>query len=308
MNYHIITQDKFFNAYIEDIYTLHEEANNVFWVRGKKGEMPWLETDKPVEYLPHDKSLYIDKLLTLKPEDKLFVSCYDVFIGQAILESGIQNEVYASVLGAEFYAEPFWYHAHWLFDKQTLRCIKKDEYYRFPKIHWFCRPRNWKYIPRDIRLRREFMSQQQQLYEQKLQTIKRINYLILPKEDKAEYEFIHKLYPGSTFRHVYGSPFSQNYDDACLMPTKAYSSDKPIKILIGNSADPTNNYLDAFAWIVRQMRKTTRPIQIYAILSYGDPRNKEKVLARGKALLKDAFIPTSGSRTTHRRSASTSSR
>ena len=67
MNYHIITQDKFFDAYIEDIYKLHLEANNVFWVRGKKGEMPWLKTDRAVEYLPHDHSLYVDKYAPLIP-------------------------------------------------------------------------------------------------------------------------------------------------------------------------------------------------------------------------------------------------
>ena len=74
MNYHIITQDKFFDAYIEDIYKLHQEANNVFWVRGEKGEMPWLTSKRKVEYLGNDQTKYVDKLRTLKPEDKLFVS------------------------------------------------------------------------------------------------------------------------------------------------------------------------------------------------------------------------------------------
>ncbi len=291
MNYHIITQDKFFDAYIEDIYKLHLEANNVFWVRGKKGEMPWLKTDRAVEYLPHDHSLYVDKLRTLKPNDKLFVSWYDMFIGRAILDSGIQNEVYVTVMGGEFYEDPFWYHASWLFDRKTLRSIQKDEYYGYPKIHWICRPKNWKYILRDIRQRREFQPQQQLLFEKKEQAIRRINYMLLPEEDKAEYELIRKLYPQATFPLIPCSPFSQNYDEACLMPTKGIHPEKPLNILVGNSAALTNNYTDAFEWLRKQIRKVSRSIHVYAILSYGDSRNKEKILQQGHKMFGKAFIP-----------------
>ena len=51
MNCHIITQDKFFNGYIEDIYELHLEHENVFWVQGVPGECPHLTTKRKIEYL-----------------------------------------------------------------------------------------------------------------------------------------------------------------------------------------------------------------------------------------------------------------
>ncbi len=291
MNYHIIIQDKFFSAYIEDIYKLHLEANNTFWVRGEKGELPWLNSDRPMVYLPDDHSLYVEKLRSLKPTDKLFVSWYDVFIGKAILDSGIKNELYVTVMGGDFYEYPFWYHAHWLLDGKTLRYGKHEEYAGYPKIHWICRPKNWKYIPQDIRRSREFMPVQQKLYEEKLQTIKRINYLLLPKEDGAEYEAIRQLYPGSTCKHIPCSPFSQNYDEASLIPSKGYSADKPLQILVGNSSALTNNYLDAFAWLRHQLRKVSRTAQIYTILSYGDYGYGEKIRQIGHAMFGDAFVP-----------------
>ena len=51
MNYHIITQEKFFNTYIEDIYRLGLQDENVIWVRGTEGKNDFFQTDRPVEYI-----------------------------------------------------------------------------------------------------------------------------------------------------------------------------------------------------------------------------------------------------------------
>ena len=64
MNYHIITQDKFFNRYIEDIYDLHLEDENVFWVQGNFGDYPYLTTSHKIEYLTNDKEHIINRLTT----------------------------------------------------------------------------------------------------------------------------------------------------------------------------------------------------------------------------------------------------
>lgn len=290
MNYHIITQDKFFDAYVEDIYKLQQEANNIFWVRGEKGEMSWLNTNHPIEYLGNEKKYYVSKLKTLKPEDKLFVSWYDMFIGEAILESGIKSDIYVSVMGGDFYAEPFWYHANWLFDKNTLKHLKNDRYYGFPHINWKRRLKNWRHVYDEICIRLAFMPQQRQLYQQKLNQIKRINYLILPKEDNAEYSYISKLYHGIKSKFVYGS-YAQNYDAATLLPTNFHKQGELINILLGNSADPSNNYFDAFEWLNRQIKNSQVPIRIHTILSYGDRHNRELVLERGKLLFGENFVP-----------------
>ena len=291
MNYHIIVQDKFFDAYIEDIYKLNQENNNIFWVRGNKGDLPYLKTKRPVEYIPEEHALFVEKLRSIKPEDKLFVSWYDMFIGQTILDSGIKNEVYVTVMGGEFFAEPFWYHADWLYDRKTLRSLKKDAYYGYPQINWKRRPKNWKKIYNELVIRHDFKSVQYQIYLQKMQTINRIDYVILPKEEVEQYALIQKLYPQAHFKQVYGSSFSQNFEEASMMPTKEHNSNAPLKILIGNSADPSNNYLDAFEWLSKHVKKISNSYRIYSILSYGEPHNKEQVISEGKALLGDSFEP-----------------
>ena len=290
MNYHIITQDKFFDAYIEDIYNLHQEANNVFWVRGEKGEMPWLTSKRKVEYLGNEQANYVSKLRALKPGDKLFVSWYDMFIGQAIMDSGIKNKLYVPVMGGDLYAEPFWYHASWLYDSKTLKCLKRNPYYGYPQINWKRRPKNWGKVYDEICKRNAFMPEQHRLYQQKLQTMKRIDYLVLPKEDIAEYEFVRQLYPGITCEFAPGV-YSQNYDAANLVPTKQYQQGEPLNLLVGNSADPSNNYLDAFGWLAKQIKKSARPIRIHTILSYGDKINRDLVIAKGKAIFGDNFVP-----------------
>ena len=290
MNYHIITQDKFFDAYIEDIYKLHQEENNVFWVRGEKGELPWLTSRRNVEYIGNDFTKCINKLRTLKPEDKLFVSWYDMFIGQAILDSEIGNELYVFVMGGDLYSEPFWYHANWLFDSKTLRYLKNNVNYGYPQINWERRPKNWKKTYNEICMHNGFLSTQRQLYQKKLQTMKRIDYLVLPKENVAEFEFIRKLYPGITCQFASGE-YMQNYDAANTAPSKHYQQGQPINMLVGNSADPTNNYLDAFKWLAKQVKKNSIPIQVHTILSYGDEINKDYVISMGKNLFEDGFVP-----------------
>lgn len=290
MNYHIITQDKFFDAYVEDIYKLHQEANNVFWVRGEKGELPWFTSQRKVEYLGNEYARYVEKLRTLNPQDKLFVSWYDMFIGQAILDSGIENELYVPVMGGDLYAEPFWYHASWLFDSKTLKWLKNNVYYGYPQINWKRKPKNWWKIYDEIRKRNAFMPEQCQIYKQKLQTMKRINYIVLPREDIAEYEYIRKLYPGMSCKFEAGV-YSQNYDAASIAPSKQYQQGEPIKLLVGNSADPSNNYLDAFDWLAKQIKRNARLIRIHTILSYGDTQNRDFVISKGKALFGENFVP-----------------
>jgi hypothetical protein len=290
MNYHIITQDKFFDAYIEDIYKLHQEANNVFWVRGEEGELPWFTSQRKVEYLGNEYARYVEKLRTLNPQDKLFVSWYDMFIGQAILDSGINNDVYVSVMGGDFYSEPFWYQADWLFDRKTLKYLKSDRRYGYPQINWKRRPKNWGHVYDEICLYMAFMPQQRLLYQQKQRQLRRINYLILPQENRAEYDFIRTLYPGITCKFVYGS-YMQNYDAANLLPTNYHEKGRSINILLGNSADPSNNYLDAFVWLKKQIKRLRVPVYIHTILSYGDEKNRELVIQKGKTLFGENFKP-----------------
>ena len=147
MNYHIITQEKFFNTYIEDIYRLGLQDENTIWVRGKETKNDFFQTERPVEYIGEDWHHFEEKLRQLKPEDKLFVSWYDARIGTAILVSGIKNPVYVYLMGAEFYSMPYWWHAEWLFDPLTKRKVKQTKLYPrfFPKGKPWLWYRCWKW-------------------------------------------------------------------------------------------------------------------------------------------------------------------
>lgn len=62
---------------------------------------------------------------------------------------------------------------------------------------------------------------------------------------------------------------------------------KNINILVGNSADPTNNHFDALDKLAKFKNED---IQIYVPLSYGDKDYAKKVIDYGKSLFGDKFI------------------
>lgn len=242
MNYHIIIQDKFFDAYIEDIYKLHQEHNNIFWIRGSKGDSSLLKTERPVVYIGHDKEAIINRLKTLNSDDKLFVSWYDFFIGDCILESGISNRLYVYLMGGDFYNEPMGYHNFWLYDKYTKKIVDKLQ---LPPINLKRRPLNWGKILNEYRVRNKYKKQIVDEYNKKLATLARIDYLVTGTDNYGEVNLIKRLYPSFRGEYVYGS-YDQNFELAkSVVPVELYLGDRPLRILLGNSADPTNNHIDA---------------------------------------------------------------
>ena len=283
MNYHIITQDKFFNGYIEDIYDLHLEDDNVFWVQGNPGECPHLTSSRTKEYLTNDKEHIINRLRTLSPNDKLFVSWYCGTIAEAIIESGIKNPLYVYLMGGEFYADPWGWHNHWLYDKMTYQQFKKVGYE--PSIKWTRRnPLHWGRIIDDFKRLNQWKTQCSLEYRRKLEQIKRIDYIVLPKEATGEFSLVKKLYPTFRAKHVYGL-FDQNFDLASVMPTKQDAS-KPYRVLLGNSADPTNNHIDGMHFLRKNF---IEKFDLYSVLSYGDINGKKWAKEYGQKLFGDHF-------------------
>lgn len=283
MNYHIITQDKFFNGYIEDIYDLHLEDNNVFWVQGNPGECPHLISSRTKEYLTNDKEHIINRLRTISPNDKLFVSWYCGTIAEAIIESGIKNPLYVYLMGGEFYADPWGWHNHWIYDKMTYRQLKKVGYE--PSIKWSRRnPLHWGRIIDDFKRLNQWKAQCSFDYCRKIEQIKRIDYIVLPKEATGEFSLVKKLYPTFRAKHVYGL-FDQNFDLASVMPTKQDAS-KPYHVLLGNSADPTNNHIDGMHFLKKNFKEN---FDVYSVLSYGDTNGKKWAIECGQKLFGDYF-------------------
>lgn len=264
MNYHIFPQDKFFDAYIEDIYKLRQEQSNVFWVRGREGDSAHFRTEKPVVYIGDDEESIIDKLKSINPNDKLFVSWYDLFIGDCVLKSEVPNRLYVYLMGGDFYNDPMGYHNYWLYDKYTKKIVDK---FQFPQINLKRKPHNWGKVIKEIRDRNKFKEQIRNQYNEKLKTIGRIDYLVTGPDNNGEVELIKKLYPSFKGKYVYGS-YDQNFDLAKVVtPMESHSGDKPLRVLLGNSADPTNNHIDACKFIIKTLPQNCL---IFCPLSYGD--------------------------------------
>lgn len=285
MNYHIITQDKFFDQYIEDIYSLHAEQDNVIWVRGNKGDNNYLKTTRPIEYLGTDKSYVVEKLKEINIEDKLFVSCFDTWIGELILLSGILCQVYAYVMGGEFYAEPKGWHASWLYDKATYHQLQLHG--EFPYIKWTRRnPLHWVRIFDDIKKIKKFKHEIKEEYLNKEKVVERLNYIVLPEQDREEFMLIKKLYP-SIHAEMASGLFDQNFDAAIQLPPK-FRVSSCYNILLGNSADPSNNHIEGLRWIKKNIKENC---EVYSVLSYGSDLGKQLAIKEGFKLFGKHFHP-----------------
>lgn len=281
MNYHIIIQDKFFNDYIEDIYRIHEEDNNIVLVRGDVNGNPFFHTDRPVEYIGKNPDEIAKRLSRLLPEDHIIVAWYDLFIGEIICKLNLKNELYVYPLGADFYGEPEWWHDKWVYDPMTYRKYMRVE--MFPRF-FSKRPWRWYRGYRWFVFKRDMEKQ----YQRKLETIKRIDYLIMPEHSVKSYEFVKKIYPTLTAKRVCGT-FNQNVNKAVNYGLKSIPQrNDALSVLLGNSSDPTGNHLDAIKFLAARLAKDS---QVYCLLSYGDAASREWTIAYGRKMFGDRFHP-----------------
>lgn len=74
-----------------------------------------------------------------------------------------------------------------------------------------------------------------------------------------------------------------------LVVERASDEQDPVNILVGNSAAPSNNHLEAFELIRRSADLSGR--RLIVPLSYGDERYADAVVAAGTRLFGSAFVP-----------------
>lgn len=283
MNYHIITQDKFFHSYIEDFYRLGEEKNNKIWIRGDQGDGGnQFQTDREVEYLGKNwQKVLPQKLTLLKKGDKLFVSWYDLEIGKIICAANIPCPLYVCLMGGEFYAEPVDYHAHWLYDPMTRKKIYEYLWPKHKPWRWYRYYYDWKRI-------RACRAQVMKEYEEKNRTTSRIDYIVLTEHSGPEVEFVKKLYPLCKAKHLPGV-YDQNFELAEKEDVKPLPlENERIRILFGHSCDPTGNQIDGLHYISKKIHV---PYEVWTFLSYGDEEGRKWTMEYGKRVLGDKFHP-----------------
>ncbi len=185
----------------------------------------------------------------------------------------LPNPLYVYLVGAEFYSNPFWWHARWMFDPMTKRKLYRERLLPrfFPKGKpwlWY-RAKNWWRFKREVK----------EAYQAKLKTIKRIDYIVITEHSGPEVEWVKHLYPGCKAKHVIGT-FDQHFDIAKDLEMKAVPSEsEPLKILLGNSSDPNGNQIDALHYL---KHKVKADCDVYSFLSYGDEDGKEWTLDYAK--------------------------
>ncbi|RAJ93638.1 TDP-N-acetylfucosamine:lipid II N-acetylfucosaminyltransferase [Aliidiomarina maris] len=83
--------------------------------------------------------------------------------------------------------------------------------------------------------------------------------------------------------------YLSNVVDPKMTAESAPASDHDgLNILLGNSADPSNNHIEA---LERLLPFKDQAIKIYAPLSYGDQNHAKKVISQGRAWFGDKFVP-----------------
>lgn len=264
MNYHIIPQDKFFNAYVEDIYKIGEEANSIIFVRGNADEYKVFQTTRPVEYLGYDERHILERLKMIKAEDKLFVSWYDTFIADIIIKSAIKCKVYAYLMGGDFYNDPPEYHDFWLYDRKTRYYIRRNQRQHgvlaYPLRSMYKLP----FYLYDSYKHSKLIKER---YRHKMDTLHRLDYIVTPSYNAAEIDFIKKLYPKCHAQHAFGG-FDQNVDITKGIEYEYIDKKgKPLTILLGNSGDPTNNHVDALKFLKSGRLADSK---VFCPLSYGN--------------------------------------
>lgn len=281
MNYHIMVQDKFLDSYIEDVYAINEEKNNVFWFRGNENDNRIIKTTRKVEYIGDDIHKIKQKLSLINPTDRIFIHLYDNFIAELVYN--LPNKIYVMLWGSEFYCEPFWYHT-WVYDKFTLKQVKN--YFGYPKIEFSLNPlkilnqiKGYFKVKKKIRIS----------YELKNKFIGRIDFFIFIEHNNLFFQDYHKiksLYPSFKAKNLPGF-YDQNFDRAVAVIRNKDIVVSEINLLLGNSAADTNNHLDAF-----EILKKVKNIKVYCVLSYGGNESYiEYIIKKGIEIFGERFVP-----------------
>jgi dTDP-N-acetylfucosamine:lipid II N-acetylfucosaminyltransferase len=117
----------------------------------------------------------------------------------------------------------------------------------------------------------------------KKQIIKKIKHFVTFL--KGDFELVKKWYKAKGEMHncfMYPSNLFKE-----IPKLDKVNGNRAINIMIGNSADPTNNHIE----ILEKLRKFKgQDISIYAPLSYGDDRHAKLVTKKGKEIFGDKFI------------------
>lgn len=116
--------------------------------------------------------------------------------------------------------------------------------------------------------------------------IRRVGHLVTYIEGDVE---LARQWYGAKGTHHECIMYLSNVVDPKMITEPGPASDHDgLNILLGNSADPSNNHIEA---LERLLPFKDQPFKIYTPLSYGDQNHAQKVISQGKAWFGDKFVP-----------------
>jgi dTDP-N-acetylfucosamine:lipid II N-acetylfucosaminyltransferase len=272
MNYHIMIDDKFIDGFIDDAEKVSPSSTNVYFVNGKKEDSRYVN-NAIAKWIRFSDQEFLSIIKNATKNDKVIVHWYDLKTGQFLLEN-LQSEVplYVALWGGEFYEDPYLYHMDWIHDKLTLDFVKSnnivpDKYNRRPHL-----------IFKKIWLKLNYKSKAKKQFEEKIKTIKRIDKLLLPKNNEYEVELIKKIY-GLEKLDFADFNYDQNVDLASVNAIENSSVNKDeIVIQIGNSATESNNHADAL-FLLSKFK--SNKIKLVLPMAYGNVKYSSFVKKHG---------------------------
>lgn len=116
--------------------------------------------------------------------------------------------------------------------------------------------------------------------------IRRIGHLVT--YIKGDVDLVRKWYGAKGVHHNCLMYLSNVVDATAISITKNKSPERTLKILLGNSADPSNNHLEALEQLLPYKDEK---IKIVVPLSYGDRSHAKKVMAQGHQWFGEKFFP-----------------
>ncbi|MBD3655373.1 MAG: TDP-N-acetylfucosamine:lipid II N-acetylfucosaminyltransferase [Marinobacter sp.] len=116
--------------------------------------------------------------------------------------------------------------------------------------------------------------------------IRRVGHLVTYIE--GDVELARQWYGAKGIHHQCIMYLSNVVDPGMPVEVNPIPSKTKLNILLGNSADPSNNHIEALELLRPHKDKD---IIIYVPLSYGDQDHAAKVIAQGKAWFGDKFVP-----------------
>lgn len=116
--------------------------------------------------------------------------------------------------------------------------------------------------------------------------IRRIGHLVTYIE--GDVELAREWYGAQGAYHECIMYLSNVVDPAITLEASANPDRNWLKILLGNSADPSNNHIEV---LERLLPYKDQDIKIYVPLSYGDENHAKKVISQGQEWFGDKFVP-----------------